>query len=234
MLQTLFRIFRFLIPLLYLGVDEGGGGGDDKGKDTDKGGDPNEGFKNLLKRHENDARATAQLLYQENHQYREEIRGLEKELDRVRKQLPAEGTIILSKEDGELWQKYQALGKPEELEGVKAENATIKRGQLLSQVAEAHKYKVGVLQTLAGDLAFELREVDENGHKRKVAFVKVDGQDKALPDYAKEKWGDFLPSLEAKPEQQQQPVGNQTRRPAPVQSNQQPQQDNGQRSIVRF
>lgn len=228
MLLTLSKIFRFLIPLVYFSMADGDPplppAADPPASD------PNEGFKNLLKRHENDARAAAQLLYQENHQYRAEIRDLQKEVDRIRKQVPADGAVILGADEAALWQKYQTLGKPEEIESVKAENATIKRGQLLSQVAEAHKYKVGVLSTLAGDLDFEIKDVNENGQKRKVAFVKIDGQDKALPDYAKEKWADFLPSLE----QPTPPlaIGTQTRRVLP--NNQQQQQVDGQKPIVRF
>lgn len=200
MFKTLFRLFWFLNPVVSLwmaDVDDTPPPTDDKNKDA------SEGFKSLLKKHENDARAVAQLLYQENYQYRSEIRDLQGQLTQARKLAPAEGAVVLSKEEAELWQKYQALGKPEEIETERNDAKRIKREQLLTQAAEVHELKPGVLQQLAGDLPIEIKEIDDNGQKKKVAFVKgADGQEKVLTDYAKANWADFMPALEAKPKQQ--------------------------------
>lgn len=201
MFKTLLKLLWFLNPVISLWMAEA----DDPPPPADppKTTDPEAGFNALLERHRKDTRAAAYLLYQENYQYRGEVRELQKDLERVRKQVPAEGAIVLSKEEAESWQKYQALGKPEEIEAERTENKRMKREKLLGEAAEAHKLKPNVLQQLAGDLPIEIKEIEDNGQKKKVAFVKgADGQEKSLTDYAKANWADFMPSLETQPQQQ--------------------------------
>lgn len=142
------------------------------------------------------------VLLQENKQYRDRIKALEDELAAVKGKVPGEGAVVLNGEQVGDWTKYQELGKPDDLATVRSNYTQLQREQLYSQAASAHGYKPGVLAKLPGiaDLSLEIREIEQNGNKVKVAYAKSgEGQERPLTDYVKETWGDFLPALEQKP-----------------------------------
>jgi len=156
------------------------------------------------------ADAAGVLLLQENKAYRQEINKLKADLAAVQGKVPGDGAVVLDGEQTAAWQAYQALGKPDELKQLRGEYTQLQRNQLFQQAAAAHGYKAAVLGQLpgAGELSIEVREVEQDGKKNQVAFVKNgDGQERPLPDYVKETWGDFLPALTAEQKGGQQASG---------------------------
>lgn len=178
--------------------DESGGGPSD-----DRDGDNREilgKLQKLIDKQGGDSGAVALELYQENFRLRERNRQL-------REQIPAEGTVILSKDQAEQWQAYQNLGAPKDLEQAikdrdqaQGDLAQVRRSSAIREAADLAGYKASVLAGLdtqaGGTLAYEVREVEEDGAKQRVAYVK-DGDTEAVPlaQYAENKWGDFLPAL---------------------------------------
>lgn len=169
--------------------------------------DPAEGLRNALQRANNDAMALAAQLYSENYQLRDRNRQLTA-------QAPAEGGVVLTREQAAQWAAYQQLGADpaalaQQIQGAQQAQqqlASLQRQQLIGQVAEAAGYKAAVLGQLPGaaDLAFELRDVTVDGRAVKQAFVKPkDGEAVALSAYAQQHWADFLPALAAGQQQQQ-------------------------------
>ncbi|MBK8989268.1 MAG: hypothetical protein IPM39_24925 [Chloroflexi bacterium] len=161
--------------------------------------DPQAAFQSLLDRNANDAQRVAWLLYNDNHAARSEARDLQtrvlemqNQMVQLQQQVPTDGSVVLSGELVNAWTRYQALGTPEDI-------ATLQRSYVLRDAAEAHEYKVSVLQTLANNLTLELRPNVEGGGQ--TAYV-VTGENQAtpLPEYVQKNWPDFLPALENKPQ----------------------------------
>ncbi len=165
---------------------------------------PQQGFERLVQR-QGGADAAAFLLYQENHSYREKLRQAEQQLRDLQGKLPGEGTVILDADKAKTWEAYLALGAPDEVKKVRDEYNGLKREAHFRTIAEAHGFNPVVLAGLPGaaDLTIELGEETLNGNTNKVAYVvQADGKKIALPDYAKQTWGPFLPALQAAPAQQ--------------------------------
>lgn len=183
----------FMYPFIYRSPDESGGSSGDQPSDTAQQPDPTQAFHSLLQRHSDDTRAVAQLLFNENYQYRQELRQAQQQLQTAQGRIPGEGSVILDNTQATLWQQYQALGTPEEL------GQTL-RTDLVRQAAEAHGYKASALDTLARNLPLELRQEDVDGQTIFVAYV-LQGENNAtrLDQYAQTHWPDFLPSLTAAP-----------------------------------
>jgi hypothetical protein len=162
--------------------------------------DPAEGLRNALQRANNDAMALAAQLYSENYQHRERIRQLAAAA-------PAEGSVVLSREQAAQWTAYQQLGAPDALQSTvqqaqqsQQELAGLKRQGAVQAAAAAAGFKPGVLAQLPGAdaLEFIVKEVEANGTKAPAAFVKgQDGAEVALASYAQQHWADFLPALAA-------------------------------------
>jgi hypothetical protein len=122
----------------------------------------------------------------------------------LKAKLPADGALVLTGEDAKAWGAYQALGKPsdirktvEEHGALATENATHRRNDELSVVAEKVGVKLPVLKTLAGSLVFgEAKIKGKDGKETTVQTVK-DGDAEPVPfdEYAIKHWGDFLPAL---------------------------------------
>ncbi|HMQ29152.1 MAG TPA: hypothetical protein PKD53_00425 [Chloroflexaceae bacterium] len=197
---------RFLLPARLLEADGGAQGG--AGGQQQQQQDPAEGLRNALQRANNDAMALAAQLYSENYQLRDRNRQLSA-------QAPAEGSVVLTREQAAQWTAYQQLGADPaalatQLQGAQQAQqqlVSLQRQQLIGQVAEAAGYKAAVLGQLPGsaDLAFELRDVTVDGKAVKQAFVKPrDGEAVALSAYARQHWADFLPALAAGQQQQTQ------------------------------
>lgn len=125
----------------------------------------------------------------DNARYRQQIRDLQG-------QVPAEGAVVLTGDDVANWQAYRALGAPDEIRQQREQFDALQRRQLLGDAAQAAGYKASVLETLAGSLALELRDVQVDGKPVRTPFVVPDDGDAvALTDYAQQHWSDFLPSL---------------------------------------
>jgi hypothetical protein len=174
-------------------------------------------------------------LYSDNFSTREKNRQLKEQVKDLEGKIPAQGTVIFSAADAKLLETYRALGDPETLktalgerDQVKGELGALRKDGILRDVAEASGFKFGVLKTLSenkalngeGELQFEIREVEEGGQKKKVALVKNGSAEaKPLGDYAKEKWVDFLPSLQTQPPPAGTPYPNQSAGSPPPPSN---------------
>jgi hypothetical protein len=174
--------------------DPTGGTGGSPAPAAASAGDPMAAFQNLLNR-SSDAAALARQLFDENYRYRDRVRELER-------QVPAQGAVILSADEAALWQSYKQLGAPADVQKVITEGKTLKRDLELRDVASAAGYSVDVLRTLAGELAFEVRDEQKDNKPVKAVYVKVDGKDIPAETYAAQQWAAFLPAL--KPAQQSQ------------------------------
>ena len=164
----------------------------------------------LIDKRGGDASAVALMLYQDNYNLRETNRQL-------KAQVPAEGATVLTGDDAAAWAEYQKLGKPADLQTAIAQRdqaqgdlAKLQRSAMIRTAAEAAGYKPTVLESLdaqtGGAATYEVREVEQDGKKAKVAFVKVgEGEAQALDQYAQAQWADFLPALVTQPQTTQPP-----------------------------
>jgi len=171
-----------------------GGQGNPSPTTAASGTDPLAAFQNLLSR-SSDAAALARQLFDENYRYREQLRE-------AQRQIPAQGTALLPPEQAQAWQQYQQLGTLadvqralKERETAQGELTTLKRDLELRDVASAAGYSLDVLRTLAGDLAFSVKDEQKDGKPIKAVYVTVDGKDLPVDVYAAEKWAAFLPAL---------------------------------------
>lgn len=149
--------------------------------------DPLTAFQNLLAR-SSDAAALARQLFEENYRHREQIRTLQG-------QVPAQGAAVLTPEQAQQWQSYQQLGAPDQVQATIAAHGKLNRELELRSVADVGKVSYEVLTTLAGSLAFEVRDEQVNNQPAKVVYVKDGDKDVPLDQYAAQKWAAFLPAL---------------------------------------
>lgn len=129
---------------------------------------------------------------------RTQKRTLTDERDTLRKQLPADGAVVVSAADAALLDSYQALGAPDAVKAMldaaqtaNAKLASLEREARTRAAADAVGYKPGVLATLAGELELATKA----GKDGPQAFVVADGTETPLEDYAAAHWADFLPAL---------------------------------------
>jgi len=168
------------------------------------------GIERLLERNGNDANAALLVLYRDNYDLREANRQL-------KSQVPAEGATVLTGDDAAAWAAYTQLGKPADLQAAIAQRdqaqgdlAKLQRSAMIRTAAEAAGYKPTVLESLdaqtGGAATYEVREVEQDGKRAKVAYVKV-GESEAQPldQYAQAQWADFLPALVTQPQATQPP-----------------------------
>jgi hypothetical protein len=137
------------------------------------------------------------VLYRDNYQLREELRT-------VRSQLPAEGGVVLSREDAERWRAYQALGAPNELQTAVEARTTaeaklkeLERDGTLRDVAAAMKWRFRVLKdrdSAAGELTYTIVVADDG--TKTITVKDAGGTESSLADYAKKHWEDYLPALQ--------------------------------------
>ena len=133
----------------------------------------------------------------------------------LRRKAAPEGSVILDAEQAKRWQAWEALGKPEDvtksLEQAKKDREFVvrtERRQQLNAVAEAAGWDVEAfsdLDSLAGGLEWTVSEVKgSDGNSVKSVTVKVDGKDVDAQEFAKQRWGKFLPVLQIKTEESQE------------------------------
>lgn len=172
------------------GTGNNGGGTDNPPADD------RQQLQGLLQRHNNDAMAVVATLLAENHTYRDRIRTLTS-------QVPAQGTVVLTPEQAQLLSGYQQLGTVEALtsaiqtgQAAQERVTRLERDAHLREVAQVAGYEPTVLADRAGSLEIEIRTVEEQGKQVKRAFVKHDGKETPIGDYAKEHWAAYLPALQ--------------------------------------
>lgn len=199
----------FIPRTILLTADDGGTpptGGNDLSKVL-------ESFNALLAKANNDASGLAQRLFTENHDLREDKRKLKTKLDEANGKVPADGSVILTGADAQAWNAIKELNLPpdqikaklQSSEAATGELAALKRKDLMREVAETEGYKANVLSTLLpADQGLEIKEVEDNGKKRKVAYVKVNEngavKEVALSEFIESNHKDFLPALKVEQE----------------------------------
>lgn len=98
----------------------------------------------------------------------------------------------ITDKDLELFNKYKELGSPEDISTSLGEHQTMVRNKAIAEVSEIAGFKPSVLEKLGKDVEFFVKD--------KEAFVKHEGKDVKLVDYANDNWKEFLPSLKAESE----------------------------------
>jgi hypothetical protein len=178
-----------------------GGQGGTQGAGNQGGNQPDlsQVLQTLAARHGGSLDAVGMTLLTENHGYRERIRQLEG-------RLPAEGAVVLTGEDAQRWQAYQALGAPTDVQAAIAERdtfrgelTTLQRTKAIADAAGLAGYKAKVLGSLpkADKLAFIIKDETDNGQTVQRAYVKDGDTEEPLTTYAEREWQDFLPALSA-------------------------------------
>lgn len=159
--------------------------------------DPAAAFTRLLERNQNDGVGLARQLYQENYQYRQQLRDLQG-------QLPAAGTAVLTPEQAQAWNVYQQIGAPDavrtaltERQQLQAEIATLRQEGVLRDIASIQGYDLDVLRTVGGTLTYVIKDETKDGKAVKVVYVtSEDGTEIPITQVAQQKWGKFLPALQ--------------------------------------
>lgn len=179
------------------------GGDDPQGGESPKKPRPSD----LAAQYHNDAMRVSERLAEvldDNFRLREKNRTLTAELTDAKGKAPADGAVVLSKDEAAQWAAYQALGAPDALkQTVDAstktadELATLKRERTTAEAAVAAGYKPAVLAKLPSLAGKDLvvKDVEIDGKKAKQAFVVADGKEHALAAYITEHDPEFLPAL---------------------------------------
>lgn len=161
--------------------------------------EPAQALDNLISRHNNDMRSVVELLYRENFQHRETIRGLQG-------QVPDQGAVVLSGDDAQHWQSYSQLGELSAIQQQLQERQTFERDltqlrqdMLLRDVASIMNFDRDVLQTVGGSLTYVIKDEQVEGKPVQVVYVKDGDQETKLSAFAEQKWQKFLPSLRTAP-----------------------------------
>lgn len=149
------------------------------------------GLRNMLARHNNDAMALAAELYNQTYALREQRRSLRKENEALKQKLPAEGSVVLSGDDVKLWESYQGLGKPEDLQSQLSDAKRERRQALLTRAAVRHGFKEKLLAKLLEGTEIDVRDKDGDDE-----FIVGEG-DKAKPitDLVETDWKEFADAL---------------------------------------
>jgi len=166
------------------------------------------GFNNLLERFGNNARRVAEHLYRQDFKHRENLRLARGEVDQLKQSMPKNGARLLDKTAARDFDAYRKLGKPGDLEaklqaGTQAAQALQGRQKddLLREVAEVTNWNYKALKGAASDLDYTVKEVEENGQKRRKAFVVTKSGDQttetAAQDWFQQNKDFLMPSLTA-------------------------------------
>lgn len=203
LVMSLFRLLSFTT----------GDGGDDPKPEKVKASE-------LLERYGGDAVKMAERLADlsnDNYDLRHKNSNLTRSNDDLKGKVPAEGTVILSKDDAALLDTYRALGTPDVIKtqvetGAAAvqERDTLKRSNTIRTIADVAGYKPTVLERLGPDLEYRVKDVQEtvNGKAQTVkrAFVVKDDKETPLGEYATREWTDFLSALTVEPATPERPA----------------------------
>lgn len=113
----------------------------------------------------------------------------------------------LTDEEAARWERYRALGSPDDLETALRERDGLTRADLIRRAAAATGYREPVLARLSEGLTLS---VEDN----RARIVTEDGP-VPLREYAEREWADFLPSLKAEAESPRTPYVRQGGSDAP-------------------
>jgi hypothetical protein len=179
---------------------------------------PVEAFQRLLEKNNNDGIKLASQLFDENYQYRTQLRDL-------KEKQPKDGSLVLSQDEAKQWNLFKELGDPKEikksldkmpeLEKTNKELAGMENLRELADLGlEGSKLKLSVLKDQLAkypDAQFTFKtEKDKDGVEAKVAYIKSNAESQETPfsQFATENLADYLPSLKVSPEAQPPIPGN--------------------------
>lgn len=157
-----------------------------------------------VNRYFEDLNRTHQRNNRKQQTYRKRLEAAESKVAK----LPPEGAIVLTADEGKVWESYKGLGAPADIQTKLGERDTLsqqveesRKRDHLGAVAQAAGYKPTVLAKFFGDREYEVRDVSETKDGKtvttKVAFIKDGNAFTPLTDYAKTAWADELPALVA-------------------------------------
>jgi hypothetical protein len=110
------------------------------------------------------------------------------------------GHVAVTAEEAKLAEALKDQGTPDEIKAKLTEHSGLKKTEALRQVASDSGYKLAVFQTLdtqAGGLSYENRDVTVDGKAGKAWHVKENNKWVPLTEFADNHWKDFMPSLTA-------------------------------------
>lgn len=173
---------------------------------------PAEGFNALLAQHNQNGVAVASKLYDENYQYRQQIREL-------KDKQPKEGSIVLTADEAKEWETLKTLNmkatdvkkavdRASELEKQNKELASMEALRELADIGlDGSKLKLSVLKDQLGlkypdaKITFTTTK-DKDGKEVKVASIQKTDKDavQSFAEFAKAELADYLPALKVSPE----------------------------------
>lgn len=170
---------------------------------------PEASFQNLMKRFNNNAQAVAEHLFRTSWRVRASRRLLKDEVVELKKRLPRNGSVTLSKQEYADFKAYKAFGTPKDVRtnlaaknDLQARVEKADREQTIARVARVSRLNADVLSELGGKLSYVIKSVGEGDDKTEEAYIveTVDGvkQETPVTDYAKRKWKVFMPALTAR------------------------------------
>ena len=160
----------------------------------------------LMQKNNQDSTKVIEMLLTENYGYRETIRTMKVAGEEQKKLIPKEGTVLLSKEDGELFENYKKLGKHDDLvknaethKTLEGEHSTLKKNLIITSLSEIHHYNRDVLAEIVTARNLNLRvdeKKDDDGKTQKFGVVIIDDKtDINLEEYVKDNLQAFAPAL---------------------------------------
>ncbi len=157
------------------------------------------------------------VLGQEAKEYRARIREL-------KAQMPTKDSIVLSDADAKDFNNYKKLladsnidlkqvkERIERFPELETNVKELSRAESERDAAEAAGFKLSTFRKLMRefpDAEFEIKtQTDKDNSEAKVAFIRNDGKESSLDEFAKDNFADFLPALKQEPDQQQIKSGN--------------------------
>ena len=149
-------------------------------------------LKSQLARYNGDAMRLVEKLHERNYNLRQRAQAAEK-------LVPAEGSIILTADDGATWKQYKGMGTVKEIEEKGTKLIQLEKYQMVSEAAVVAGVNPKVLSKLLPvGATLEIGEASDDDGKTKRVVNVVDGNDKTgLEVYAEKNWNDFLPALKA-------------------------------------
>jgi CRISPR/Cas system-associated protein endoribonuclease Cas2 len=194
--------------------------------DNDSKPNPAEAFQNLLAKNNNDATALASRLFDENFQYRQQIREL-------KQSAPKEGSLVLSETDAKEFNKFkqllsdskidfkQAREMVEKFADIEAENQRLAKRDKLRDVQRLG-YDLEVLEDrltkfpTAEITIKKIKDEKDSNKELEVPFVTLDGKESSLDDFGNEHFPKFMPALKVNAEAQPQPKPGNSPDPKPA------------------
>lgn len=162
-------------------------------------------LKALIAEKGDDAKAVAKELLAKNRELEADNRNYRRKIKDLKAGAPAEGSLVLSKDDAQLWAKYRDLGDPEEVKasldaGTDAirEREKADRVGNLKKAASAAGYGPDVFADLAESkgLAVEVNEETRDGKAVVDAFVTGEGGSRTpLKEFVETHLSSYLPAL---------------------------------------